>query len=195
MTMLKQRRERRLIVRRSKVMPVGIDDFKQVAEGYYFVDKTAFIKELIDGHAGVTLITRPRRFGKTLTLSMLKYFFDISGAEENRALFQGLAVEQAGERYMKEQGTRPTIFFSLKEIKMPDYASMLEALQELLRQLYKEFRFVLDDQGGLPADEAAIFNKTLNKKASVAELPPPHSSVGPEEEDTFLVYAKKSPVF
>ena len=58
-------------------MPIGVDDFKKVRENYYFVDKTDFIRQLIDSHSDVTLITRPRRFGKTLTMSMLEYFFSI----------------------------------------------------------------------------------------------------------------------
>ena len=68
------------------------------------VDKTRFIRELLDGGAKVTLITRPRRFGKSMAMSMLKYFFTLEGAEENRALFVGTDVEAAGECYMREQG-------------------------------------------------------------------------------------------
>ncbi|MBQ3971897.1 MAG: AAA family ATPase, partial [Selenomonadaceae bacterium] len=70
-------------------MPVGIDNFQKLRQGYYFVDKTSFIRDLIDGHSEATLITRPRRFGKTLTLSMLHCFFTIENAEENRKLFDG----------------------------------------------------------------------------------------------------------
>ena len=71
-----------------KKMPVGIDDFKKIREeNYYFVDKTRFIQEFIDNHSQVTLITRPRRFGKTLILSMLKCFFSLENAAENKKLF------------------------------------------------------------------------------------------------------------
>ena len=91
------------------VMPVGVDDFRQVREQYYYVDKTDFIRRLIDGHAKATLITRPRRFGKTLAMSMLYYFFTNKDAEANRALFEGSRVEKAGERYMAEQGMRPVV--------------------------------------------------------------------------------------
>ena len=72
-------------------MPIGVDDFKEVRENYYFVDKSRFIQSLIDGHSKVTLLTRPRRFGKTLTLSMLDYFFSLERKEESRHLFDGLA--------------------------------------------------------------------------------------------------------
>ena len=92
-------------MKQNKRMPVGIDDFKKLREGYYFVDKTKFIQELIDGHSDVTLITRPRRFGKTLTMSMLYYFFTNENAKENRKLFEDCAIAEAGEKYMAEQGT------------------------------------------------------------------------------------------
>ena len=73
-------------------MPVGIDDFQKVREGYYFVDKTDFIKDLIDSHGEVTLLIRPRRFGKTLTMSMLDWFFSAEKEKESRELFQGLHI-------------------------------------------------------------------------------------------------------
>ena len=76
--------------------PLGIDNFRElVEEQYYFVDKTYFIKDLLDTRAKVTLLTRPRRFGKTLTLSMLKEFFDVNTAGSN--LFDGLAISRSGE--------------------------------------------------------------------------------------------------
>ena len=77
------------------VMPVGVDDFRRVREEYYYVDKTDFIRQLIDGHAQATLITRPRRFGKTLSLSMLYYFFTNKDAAANRVLFEGSNIEKS----------------------------------------------------------------------------------------------------
>lgn len=101
-----------------KPMPVGIDDFREViVNDYYFVDKTDFIRQLLENRNKVTLITRPRRFGKTLTMSMLKYFFSLEKGEENRQLFKGLRIEQAAPKYMEKQGQYPVIFLSLKEIK------------------------------------------------------------------------------
>ncbi|MBQ1510952.1 MAG: AAA family ATPase, partial [Selenomonadaceae bacterium] len=86
---------------RKRPMPVGIEDFGELIQReYYFVDKTRFIRELLDAQGKITLITRPRRFGKTLTLSMLQYFFTLEDAEENRKLFAGLDIERAGEKYM-----------------------------------------------------------------------------------------------
>ena len=85
-------------------------------------------QELIDGHSDVTLITRPRRFGKSLTLSMLYYFFTNVEAEENRALFDGCQIADAGEAYMAEQGKYPVIFLSLKEARAPRYDSMIRMI-------------------------------------------------------------------
>ena len=97
-------------------MPIGVDDFKEVREDYYFVDKTHFIQSLIDGHSKVTLLTRPRRFGKTLTMSMLDYFFSIEREQESLHLFDGLQIARAGIDYMKHQGQYPVLFMTFKGI-------------------------------------------------------------------------------
>ena len=131
-------------MKKSTTMPIGIDDFKKVCEEYYYVDKTSFIKTLIDGHSQVTLITRPRRFGKTLSLSMLKYFFSLEGAEENRKLFEESDIAQAGKQYMSLQGTKPVIFLTLKDIKQADFSSMMENFGTLMGSVYNAFRFLLD---------------------------------------------------
>ena len=92
-----------------KRIPIGLSDFKElIEEDFYYFDKTKFIDEVIKDGAKVKLFTRPRRFGKTLNMSMLKYFFDIREAEENRKLFKGLYIEKT-ESY-KEQGQYPVIF-------------------------------------------------------------------------------------
>ena len=80
-------------------LPIGIDNFEKVVSGYYFVDKTMFIRELLDMKGEVNLFTRPRRFGKTLNMSMLRYFFENGGAD-NKELFRGLKIMDAGEEYL-----------------------------------------------------------------------------------------------
>lgn len=92
-----------------KPLPVGVDNFrKMIKEGYYYIDKTMFIKELLDLKGEVNLFTRPRRFGKTLNLSMLRYFFEDTGDEEknrqNKELFQGMKILDAGEEYAGQMG-------------------------------------------------------------------------------------------
>ena len=151
------------------VMPVGVDDFRQVRQEYYYVDKTDFIKTLIDGHAKATLITRPRRFGKTLSLSMLYYFFTLKEAEENRALFEGSSIEKAGERYMAEQGTRPVVFLSLKDIKEDTMEGMLTGFARIMKEAYNSFRFLLEGDT-LHQEEKATFEAILSVKADRATL-------------------------
>lgn len=151
------------------VMPVGVDDFKKVREEYYYVDKTDFIRTLIDGHSQVTLITRPRRFGKTLALSMLYYFFDINRAQENRPLFDGCRIEQAGDKYMKEQGSKPVIFLTLKDVKQPDFPEMLEILRFTMQSAYNAHKYLL--QSNLLEDyEKDYFLTILTRKATKADL-------------------------
>ena len=106
-----------------KRIPIGIDNFRKIMkEDFYYVDKTKFIDELIYDGSQVKLFTRPRRFGKTLNMSMLKYFFDIRNNEENRKLFNGLDIENS--KYIDEQGKYPTILISLKESVFSIYKSL-----------------------------------------------------------------------
>ena len=151
------------------VMPVGVDDFRQVREQYYYVDKTDFIRRLIDGHAKATLITRPRRFGKTLAMSMLYYFFTNKDAEANRALFEDSRVEKAGERYMAEQGSRPVVFLSLKDIKEDTLEGMLASFGEAMKNVYYDFRFLLEGTTLIPV-EKEVFEAVLAGKASRNDL-------------------------
>ena len=145
-----------------KAMPVGVEDFRDlVTKGYHFVDKTRFIRELLDDKGVVTLITRPRRFGKTLTLSMLWYFFNIEEAAEKRSLFAGLDIARAGEKYMQEQGSRPVVFLTLKEVRSTDFTSMLTGLTEFLRKLYGEFAY-LTDSDRLSAQDKEYFSVIWN---------------------------------
>ena len=118
-------------------LPIGIDDFeKLITRGYYYVDKTLLIKELLSKKGGVNLFTRPRRFGKTLNLSMLKYFFEDTGKPEenqrNAELFQDLAISQAGEEYTKEMGSYPVIMLTLKSAKQNHYETAFYCLKEAI---------------------------------------------------------------
>ncbi len=150
-----------------KPMPVGVEDFKRlVTQGYCFIDKTRFIKDYIDAQGVVTLITRPRRFGKTLTLSMLQYFFGAEQGEENRQLFSGLDIEEAGERYMQEQGSRPVVFLTLKDVYAGNFSEMMIVLAEVLRKLYGSFPFLEESEALSPQEQQyflAILNKTCDQ--------------------------------
>ena len=124
-------------------MPVGVDNFREmVSRDYYFVDKTNFIKELLDNKNKVTLITRPRRFGKTLAMRMLQEFFDINAA--GRDTFKGLNISQAGEKYIQHRGKYPVIFFSLKDIATGNYQDALRDLCGKISDLYAEYGFLAE---------------------------------------------------
>ena len=101
---------------RKKAVPVGIEDFKElIQEGYYYIDKTLLIDKMLMNKSKVTLFTRPRRFGKTLNMSMLKYFFDVKDKEENKKLFENLKVFDS--EYMSEQGKIPCNFYFTEGFK------------------------------------------------------------------------------
>lgn len=141
-------------------MPVGVDNFREmVAREYYFVDKTNFIRELLDNKAMVTLITRPRRFGKTLAMRMLQEFFDINAA--GRDTFKGLNISRAGEKYMQHRGKYPVIFFSLKDIATGNYQDALRDLCGKISDLYAEYGF-LAESSALNEREKEYFLSVYN---------------------------------
>jgi len=126
---------------RKKAVPVGIEDFKElIQEGYYYIDKTLLIDEMLMNRSKVTLFTRPRRFGKTLNMSMLKYFFDVKDKEENKKLFENLKVSDS--EYMSEQGKYPVIFISLKDLKGDTWEECLKRLKLFIFDLYAEFEYI-----------------------------------------------------
>ena len=126
-------------------MPIGIDDFAEVREkGYYFVDKTGFLRKLIMHPAQATLFTRPRRFGKTMMLSMLKSFLEINHAEEHRKLFEGLEVADDAEM-MEQQGSRPVLSIELKEWQFDTWEEMQQRVPEMVGELFRMHRDVIDE--------------------------------------------------
>ena len=136
-------------------MPVGLDNFREmIAREYYFVDKTKFIKELLDSNAMVTLITRPRRFGKTLAMRMLQEFFDINAA--GRDTFKGLNISRAGEKYMQHRGKYPVIFLQLKNVAAGDFEKSFAFLKAIIARLYREYAF-LEESPALTGDEKEYY--------------------------------------
>ena len=126
---------------RKKAVPVGIEDFKElIQEGYYYIDKTLLIDEMLMNRSKVTLFTRPRRFGKTLNMSMLKYFFDVKDKEENKKLFENLKVSDS--EYMSEQGKYPVIFISLKDLKEDTWEECLESIKDIMYKIFNEYNFL-----------------------------------------------------
>ena len=133
----------------AKPLPVGVDDFgKIISKGYYYVDKTLFIKELLDKKGEVNLFMRPRRFGKTLTLSMIRYFFEDTGEtgknQANQALFKGLQIMEQGERYLQEMCGYPVVNLSLKSAKQPNWELAYGSLKEAIGEEYLRHRNVVE---------------------------------------------------
>lgn len=122
---------------------IGVSDFRNIiANNCFYVDKTKFIEELVNDMTAVHLITRPRRFGKTLNLSMLKYFYDIEGNTENRKLFDGLYISNS--LAIKEQGKYPVIFLSFKDVKALNAKDMFVQLRILISNLFNQYKDIRD---------------------------------------------------
>ena len=149
-----------------KKIPVGIEDFKEIINNNcYYVDKTKFIANILDDGSKVKLFTRPRRFGKTLNMSMLKYFFDIYNAKENKELFNGLDIEKS--EYFAEQGQYPVVFISLKGIKSNTWEEAKRSIGLLIARLFSEFEYILND---LNEFDSIRFKRYLSAEADLAEL-------------------------
>ena len=143
-----------------KGIAIGESDFKAIIEkNCYYFDKTSWIEELIKDGAAVKLFTRPRRFGKTLNMTTLKYFFSMKNAEENRKLFDGLAISKS--EYFKHQGQYPLLFLSLKDVKQSSWKSCFEAMRGIVRDLYLDFRIVRESLDEIKLED---YNRILSSK-------------------------------
>lgn len=135
--------------RMKKALPVGVENFEDmVKSGYYYVDKTMFIKELLDMKGKVNLFTRPRRFGKTLNLSMLRYFFEDTGNVEkngqNKELFRGMKIMDAGDAYTGQMGMYPIINLTLKSAKQKDFETAYYMIQAELSSEFERHREIVE---------------------------------------------------
>ena len=146
-------------------IPVGISDFKEIRKnGYYYVDKTFLIKELLKTTATkVTLITRPRRFGKTMAMSMLATYFDIR--ENSQDLFDGLEISKETDLYKEWMNQWPVVFLSLKDIDGLNFEDAYERLVVQISNLYKNYTYLLE-YDKIDPDDRQIF---LDLKAGKAE--------------------------
>ena len=123
-------------------LPVGIENFEEIrTEGFYYIDKTGFIKELLENWGKVNLFTRPRRFGKTLNMSMLKSFFEIG---TDKSLFRGLSISQEAELCTRYQGQYPVIFISLKSVSGLTFDAALESMSQVIQREARRFQFLLE---------------------------------------------------
>jgi len=145
---------------KKKGLAIGNSNFKEIIirNGYY-IDKTKFIEEILEDLSEVKLFTRPRRFGKTLNLSMLKYFFDIENAEENKKLFDDLYISKS--EYMKYQGQNPVIFISMRNAEAENWEKSFFNIRNLISSLYKEFRYIREKIDELDLED--FLNIAMNK--------------------------------
>ena len=149
-----------------KRLAIGLSDFKHlIEEDFYYFDKTKFIEEVIKDGSQVKLFARPRRFGKTLNMSMLKYFFDIKNGEENKKIFKDLYIEKT--EAFKEQGQYPVIFLSLKDLKALTWEQMEEKINVTLSDLFSEYEYLLNELVETDFDK---FKKIISEKANLSNL-------------------------
>ena len=130
-------------MKKKKKLPIGISNFKDIIEkNYYYFDKTKFIEDILEDGAQVKLFTRPRRFGKTLNMSMLKYFFDVRNKEENRKLFENLKVSKS--EYFGEQGKYPVISISFRNYDKENWETGFRTIKTTIANMYAENKFLMD---------------------------------------------------
>ena len=167
-----------------KIIPIGIDNFEDMMKGnHYYIDKSDFIKDVLIQSGKVKLFTRPRRFGKTLNMSMLKYFFDIQNSEINRKLFDGLAISKT--EYMSEQGQYPVIYFSFKDVKFKTWEETYNKMKSIICNIYGKFDFVEEKLSG---EQREYFEKIKSKKDDVDW----RDSLKNLTEYLYIYYGKKS---
>lgn len=148
-------------------IPVGVSDFREIRQnGYYYIDKSGLIRELLKNTATkVTLITRPRRFGKTLSISMLENFFDIR--KDSRAWFEGLEIARDSELCQAWMNQWPTVFFSLKDIDGLNFESAYGQLKAQISELYKKYAYLLEHDAIDPDDKQNFLDLKAGRAGEV----------------------------
>lgn len=151
-----------------KSLPIGISDYVRAQEEYYYVDKTLLIKEFLDQKPLVSLFTRPRRFGKTLNMDMLKVFFEISDKNTSK-YFADKNIWQCGEEYRSHQGKYPVIFLTFKDVKFDTWDATIDKIRGLLQEEYGRHQELLNSDK-LSQYEKEYFTKIISATANEVEL-------------------------
>ena len=152
-----------------KGIGIGESDFKSlIIKDNYYIDKTLYIKDIIDNQSKVILVTRPRRFGKTLNMSMLKYYFDIK-QKDNITLFKNLKIMAQDEYYTSKLGAYPVIYVSLKDAGLMNYDYMIMQMKTIMMDMFYEHKYILESNK-IPEGDKQIFNRILNAKATDIDL-------------------------
>ena len=155
-------------------LSIGNSDFKDVRERRCdFIDKTLFIREVLQDETVAFLITRPRRFGKTFNMSLLRYFFDARGAKENRSLFEDTLIAKAtledGRSCMDFQGKYPVLFITLKNVRAQNYDGMYSTIANTIGDLYSQHRYLLEGEI-LTAEEKKVYREIIQEKSNERSL-------------------------
>jgi hypothetical protein len=152
-------------------LPLGYDNFKEIIDGKFdFVDKSLWIKEVLDDAAKVVVVTRPRRFGKTLNLSMLHYFLASEAyGQSTKGLFEGLKIAAVGDEYRRHQGRYPVIFITFKDVKDHGFEHVLQKITILMAKVYREHRYLLSSSH-LAEEDKRFFQDILNGKSTQSQL-------------------------
>ncbi len=152
-----------------KGIGIGESDFKSlIIKDNYYIDKTLYIKDIIDNQSKVILVTRPRRFGKTLNMSMLKYYFDIK-QKDNITLFKNLKIMAQDEYYTSKLGAYPVIYVSLKDAGLMNYDYMIMQMKTIMMDMFYEHKYILESNK-IPEGDKKRFNRILNAKATDIDL-------------------------
>jgi len=150
-----------------KRLNIGCSDFKNLMDNdNYFIDKSLFIEEVINAEKSVLLIPRPRRFGKTLNLSMLRYFFDVN-IPQNEKLFSHLKIWQTDNNIKEKCGKYPVIYLSLKDAKKDNWNDTLQHIKNEIVVLYRNHRYLLDSNV-IDDSEKEVFNKIIYNNADTS---------------------------
>ena len=148
---------------------IGEIDFKTLRlNNNYFIDKSLYIKDIIDNGSKVILVTRPRRFGKTLNMSMLRYYFDVR-EENSKEIFEGLKIMNEDEYYTSKMGYYPVVYVSLKDVESYSYEKMITDLQKAISNIYIEHRYLLESNK-IYEEEKENIRKILFQKGNETTL-------------------------
>ena len=147
--------------KRKKKLPIGLSDFKEIIEyDYYYFDKTKFIENILEDRSKVKLFTRPRRFGKTLNMSMLKYFFNVKNKDENKNLFEGLNISKS--EYFNKQGEFPVISISFKDYNEKNWKSGFREVKGIIERLYTKYKFLTEKMDEIEIEKFNSVRRTLD---------------------------------
>ena len=136
-----------------KKVPIGIEDFKEIIDNdFYYIDKTLMLRDILDSGSVLFNFTRPRRFGKTLNMSMLRYFFEKT-EEDNSYLFEGLSISESGNKYMSHMGQYPVISISLKSMKQSTWDTAFDEFKKIIAEEYRRHMHIITENNMHSSDK------------------------------------------